>query len=88
MFLFSGILNTFRTCIVYRHGLYSMDLEVEKWLRKHASGIRTILVMNKSESLDDDAGYLTVVAGEAHKLGYGDPIVFSIAAEYVNMMVM
>ena len=30
-----------------------MDLEVGKWLRRHAPGICTILVMNKSESLDD-----------------------------------
>ncbi|KAF5188564.1 Gtpase der, partial [Thalictrum thalictroides] len=60
-----------------RDGLHPMDLEVGKWLRKHASGIRTILAMNKSESLDDHRGHLTSAAGEAHKLGYGDPIAIS-----------
>ncbi|PIA33066.1 hypothetical protein AQUCO_04200073v1 [Aquilegia coerulea] len=60
-----------------RDGLHPMDLEVGKWLRKHAPGVRTILAMNKSESLDDHRGYLTSAAGEAHKLGYGDPIAIS-----------
>ncbi|KAK9287395.1 hypothetical protein L1049_015814 [Liquidambar formosana] len=60
-----------------RDGLHPMDLEVGKWLRRHASGITTILVMNKSESLDDGAGYLMAAAGEAHRLGYGDPIAIS-----------
>lgn len=62
---------------VTRDGLHPMDLEVGKWLLKHAPGVRTILAMNKSESLDDHRGYLTSAAGEAHKLGYGDPIAIS-----------
>ena len=32
--------------------------------------------MNKSESLDE-LGILTAAAGEAHKLGFGDPIAIS-----------
>lgn len=61
----------------YRDGLQPLDLEVGKWLRRHAPGIITILVMNKSESLDDQIGFLTAAAGEAYKLGYGDPIPIS-----------
>lgn len=57
--------------------MHPMDLEVGKWLRKHAPGIKTILVMNKSESLDDHSGYLASATAEAYKLGYGDPIAIS-----------
>lgn len=32
--------------------------------------------MNKSESLDEH-GFLTAAAGEAHKLGFGDPVAIS-----------
>lgn len=32
--------------------------------------------MNKSESLDEH-GVLTAAAGEAHKLGFGDPVAIS-----------
>ncbi|KAL7235573.1 hypothetical protein ACSBR1_018962 [Camellia fascicularis] len=60
-----------------RDGLQPMDLDVGKWLRKHAPGIKTIVVMNKSESLDDGAGSLAAAAGEAHMLGFGDPIALS-----------
>ncbi|KAJ4958519.1 hypothetical protein NE237_025630 [Protea cynaroides] len=60
-----------------RDGLQPLDLEVGKWLRRHAPGIMTILVMNKSESLDDQTGFFTAAAGEAYKLGYGDPIPIS-----------
>ncbi|KAL5699913.1 hypothetical protein ACHQM5_025440 [Ranunculus cassubicifolius] len=60
-----------------REGLHPMDLEVGKWLRKHASGIRTVLVMNKCESLDDHRGNLTSASAESYKLGYGDPIAIS-----------
>lgn len=60
-----------------RAGMHPMDLEVGKWLRKHAPGIKTILVMNKSESLDDHSGYLASATAEAYKLGYGDPIAIS-----------
>ncbi|KAI3994304.1 hypothetical protein MKX01_012561 [Papaver californicum] len=60
-----------------RDGLQPLDFEVGSWLRKHASGIPTLLVMNKSESLDDHRGYLMSAAGEAYKLGYGGPIAIS-----------
>lgn len=60
-----------------RDGLQPLDHEVGKWLRKHASGIRTILVMNKSETLDDQSGVLLAAAGEAQALGFGDPIAIS-----------
>ena len=54
-----------------------MDLQVGKWLRKHAPGINIILVMNKSESLDESDGTLATAAGEAYGLGFGDPIAIS-----------
>eukprot|EP00262_Sarcandra_glabra_P000948 TRINITY_DN1097_c1_g1_i1.p1 TRINITY_DN1097_c1_g1~~TRINITY_DN1097_c1_g1_i1.p1 ORF type:complete len:660 (-),score=131.60 TRINITY_DN1097_c1_g1_i1:159-2138(-) len=60
-----------------RDGLQPLDLEVGKWLRKHAPGISTILVLNKSESLDDQSGFLTAATGEAHTLGFGDAIAIS-----------
>lgn len=47
-----------------------------KWLRKHAPGIHTIVAMNKSESLDEQ-GLLPTAAGEAYKLGFGDPVAIS-----------
>ncbi|KAM7481940.1 hypothetical protein LguiB_006523 [Lonicera macranthoides] len=60
-----------------RDGLQPMDLDVGKWMRKHAPGIKTIVVMNKAESLHDGASSLAGVAGEAHMLGFGDPIALS-----------
>ncbi|WOL08327.1 hypothetical protein Cni_G17080 [Canna indica] len=59
-----------------RDGLQPLDLEVGKWLRKHAHGIHTIVAMNKSESLDE-RGLLTAEAGHAYTLGFGDPIAIS-----------
>ncbi|GAB2228212.1 hypothetical protein Droror1_Dr00010042 [Drosera rotundifolia] len=60
-----------------RDGLQPMDFLVGKWLRRHASGINTILVMNKSESLDDADGSLAAATGEAYNLGFGDPVPIS-----------
>lgn len=60
-----------------RDGLQPLDLEVGKWLRRHATEIKTIVAMNKSESLDDGAGLLTASVGEAHELGFGDAIAIS-----------
>ncbi|XP_059652139.1 uncharacterized protein LOC132299490 isoform X2 [Cornus florida] len=60
-----------------RDGLQPKDMVVGKWLRKHASGIKTIVVMNKSESLDDGVGSLAAAVGEAHMLGFGDPVPLS-----------
>ncbi|KAI3445528.1 hypothetical protein Pfo_002193 [Paulownia fortunei] len=60
-----------------RDGLQPMDLDVGKWLRKHAPGIKTIVVMNKAELLDDITGSLAAAAGEAYTLGFGDPIALS-----------
>lgn len=54
-----------------------MDLDVGKWLRRHASGIKIIVIMNKAESLLDSVGSLDKASGEAHKLGFGDPIALS-----------
>lgn len=54
-----------------------MDLDVGKWLRKHAPGIKTIVVLNKAESLDDGMGSLAAAVGEAHTLGFGNPIALS-----------
>lgn len=61
---------------LFRDGLQPLDLEVGKWLRRHAHGIRTIVAMNKSESLDEQ-GLLTAEAGQAYTLGFGDPIAIS-----------
>lgn len=60
-----------------RDGLQPMDLDVGKWLRKHASGIKTLVVMNKAELLDEISGSLAAAAGEAYTLGFGDPIALS-----------
>lgn len=60
-----------------RDGVLPMDLDVGKWLRKNAPGIKTIVVMNKAESLDDCDGSLGAAAGEAYTLGFGDPIALS-----------
>lgn len=54
-----------------------MDVEVGSWLRRHAPRIKPVVVMNKSESLDDASGSLTAVAIEAGRLGFGDPIAIS-----------
>lgn len=63
--------------LICRVGLHPMDVEVGRWLRRHAPGIKPVVVMNKSESLDDASGSLTAVAIEAGRLGFGDPIAIS-----------
>ncbi|EEF42991.1 GTPase Der [Ricinus communis] len=60
-----------------RAGLHPLDVEVGKWLRKHAPGINPIVAMNKSESLCDGAGSIEEAADEARMLGFGDPIAIS-----------
>ncbi|GAB4850170.1 hypothetical protein Ancab_029465 [Ancistrocladus abbreviatus] len=60
-----------------RDGLQPMDLQVGKWLRRHTPGMKTILVMNKSELLEDTDGSLAAATGEAYRLGFGDPIPIS-----------
>lgn len=59
-----------------RDGLQPLDVEVGQWMRKHAPGIRIIVAMNKSESLDEQ-GLITAAAGEAQGLGFGDPVAIS-----------
>ncbi|KAF5784409.1 putative P-loop containing nucleoside triphosphate hydrolase [Helianthus annuus] len=55
-----------------------MDLDVGKWLRKHAPEIKIITVMNKAESLDDGFGSVVSAANEAARtLRFGDPVAFS-----------
>lgn len=71
--LFCSIWSTLLT----RAGLHPLDLEVGKWLRKHAPQIKPIVVMNKSESLFDSSGSLTAAANEMYRLGFGDPIAIS-----------
>lgn len=71
--------NLFKLHTTYtlsRDGLQPLDYDVGKWMRKHASGIRTIVAMNKSESLAE-RGLLYAEAGEAYSLGFGDPIAIS-----------
>lgn len=60
-----------------RDGVQPSDLDVGKWLRKHAPGMKTIVVMNKAELLDNISGSLPAAAGEAYTLGFGDPIALS-----------
>lgn len=60
-----------------RDGIQPLDLDVGKWLRKHAPGMKTIVVMNKAELLDNITGSLAAAAGEAYTLGFGDPIALS-----------
>ncbi|CAI9117559.1 OLC1v1018964C1 [Oldenlandia corymbosa var. corymbosa] len=60
-----------------RDGLHDMDLDVGKWLRKHAPGIKTTVVINKSEMLDAFSGSLDAAIGEACSLGFGDPVALS-----------
>ncbi|KAD4179589.1 hypothetical protein E3N88_28180 [Mikania micrantha] len=75
--------NVLRMCnfalflIDARDGLQPMDLDVGKWLRKHAPGIKIIMVMNKSESLDDGFGSVIAAASEVRTLGFGDPVALS-----------
>ncbi|ESQ47030.1 hypothetical protein EUTSA_v10027686mg [Eutrema salsugineum] len=57
-----------------RAGLHPLDLEVGKWLRKHAPQIKPIVVMNKSESLGES---LAEVSSEALALGFGEPTAIS-----------
>ncbi|KAB5574517.1 hypothetical protein DKX38_001711 [Salix brachista] len=60
-----------------RAGLHPLDLDVGKWFRKHAPGIKPIVAMNKSESLCDGVGSISDAADEALMLGFGDPIAIS-----------
>ncbi|KAF5783309.1 putative P-loop containing nucleoside triphosphate hydrolase [Helianthus annuus] len=51
-----------------------MDLDVGKWLRKHAPGMKIVTIINTTESLDDGFGS----ASEATRtLGFGDPVALS-----------
>ncbi|KAJ4717652.1 GTPase Der-like [Melia azedarach] len=60
-----------------RSGLHPLDMEVGKWLRKHAPQIKPIVAMNKCESLHDGTGSLAGAAAETLILGFGDPIAIS-----------
>lgn len=62
---------------VARSGLHPLDLEVGKWLRKHAPQIKPIVAMNKCESLHNGTGSLAGAAAESLMLGFGDPIAIS-----------
>lgn len=60
-----------------RAGLHPFDLEVGKWLRRHAPDINLVVAMNKSESLFDSSGTLLAAVLEAQRLGFGDPVPIS-----------
>ncbi|KAL5555363.1 hypothetical protein UlMin_037599 [Ulmus minor] len=60
-----------------RIGLHPLDMEVGKWLRKHAPQIKLVVAMNKSESFFDGSSSLATTAAEAYRLGFGDPIAIS-----------
>lgn len=63
--------------LVARSGLHPLDLEVGKWLRKHAPQIKPIVAMNKCESLHNGTNSLAGAAAESLMLGFGDPIAIS-----------
>ncbi|GMN33268.1 hypothetical protein TIFTF001_004068 [Ficus carica] len=60
-----------------RVGLHLLDLEVGKWLRKHAPGIKLVVALNKAESLFDGRESLEAASAEAYRLGFGEPIAIS-----------
>lgn len=60
-----------------RTGVHPLDMDVGKWLRKHAPEINPIVAMNKSESLCDGTCSLAAAIDEAHMLGFGNPIAIS-----------
>ncbi|XP_062095438.1 uncharacterized protein LOC133801278 [Humulus lupulus] len=60
-----------------RIGLHPLDVEVGKWLRKHAPDIKLVVALNKSECFFDGNNSLVSVAAEAYRLGFGDPIAIS-----------
>ncbi|KAI5058512.1 hypothetical protein GOP47_0026682 [Adiantum capillus-veneris] len=61
-----------------RAGLQPWDTEVGKWLRKQNVSIPVILIVNKAEGIQSDAtGMLLATLGEAHSLGFGDPLPIS-----------
>ncbi|KAJ0512018.1 putative GTP binding domain, P-loop containing nucleoside triphosphate hydrolase [Helianthus annuus] len=72
--------NVLRKCNVAlflidaRDGLQPMDLDVGKWLRKHAPGMKIVTIMNKAESLDDGFGSASEAA---RTLGFGDHVALS-----------
>lgn len=57
--------------------MHHLDVEVGKWLRKHVSGIKLVVALNKAESLFDGNDSLATVASEAYRLGFGEPIAIS-----------
>ncbi|KAJ0877516.1 putative GTP binding domain, P-loop containing nucleoside triphosphate hydrolase [Helianthus annuus] len=64
--------------VLRKDELQPMDLDVGKWLRKHAPEIKIITVMNKGESLDDGFGSVISAASEAARtLRFGDPVALS-----------
>lgn len=62
---------------ITRAGLHPLDLEVGKWLRKHAPGIKLVVALNKAESLFDGRESLEAASAEAYRLGFGEPIAIS-----------
>ncbi|KAH7288682.1 hypothetical protein KP509_31G036700 [Ceratopteris richardii] len=61
-----------------RAGLQPWDKEVGNWLRKQNLSIPVVLIVNKSEGLQSDAtGTILATIGEAHSLGFGEPIALS-----------
>ncbi|XP_047337591.1 GTPase Der [Impatiens glandulifera] len=60
-----------------REGIHHEDINVGKWMRKNAAGIKTIIVMNKSELLNDYDGSIEIAIAEANMLGFGNPIALS-----------
>ncbi|KAF5784432.1 putative GTP binding domain, P-loop containing nucleoside triphosphate hydrolase [Helianthus annuus] len=72
--------NVLRKCKVSlflidaRDWLQPMDLDVGKWLRKHAPGIKIVTIINTTESLDDGFGSASEVA---HTLEFGYPVALS-----------
>ncbi|KAJ7559946.1 hypothetical protein O6H91_04G107900 [Diphasiastrum complanatum] len=61
-----------------RAGMQPLDADVGKWLRRYAKSLHTVLVLNKAEGIHSDpSGKLLAVMGEAHSLGFGEPVAVS-----------
>lgn len=69
---------TVESCEAARAGLQTGDVEIGKWLRKHAPHVRVQVLLNKAEGIHRDvSGAILANLAEAHALGFGDPLAVS-----------
>ncbi|KAL3694628.1 hypothetical protein R1sor_008279 [Riccia sorocarpa] len=61
-----------------RAGMQPQDMDVGRWLRKTAPHVKVVTAVNKAEGIhNDSSGRLMAAIGEAHQLGFGDPVPIS-----------